>query len=82
MTVEWEDPPAAPTGAGRYDDLRAACRANPKRWAVLGRDFKSSNSTAQGIKRRSKETGVWAGPWEVTARGTTVWVRWMGDPEP
>lgn len=81
MSIEWEDPPPArPQGVNRYryDSLRAACKANPKRWAVAGRDVKNSWGLAERIK---SNVGPWAGPWEARVSKGTVWVRWMGDPE-
>ena len=89
--IKWAEPPSyalfvgSGKQPGRYMEFAAQLKESPKRWAVLpGGDKTSENSakaTAQNI-RRGKIKGFDDGKFETAVDGLTIYVRFVGKPEP
>lgn len=89
MEPEFKDPPeevlirSRNVGA-RYIDFAIALRDHRERWAVLPvtpASDKSAQNLAQNIRRGVTKAFAPSGTYEAVADGTTVYVRFMGEPE-
>lgn len=82
--IKWEDPPAIDkSGRGRYDDLAAALRENPGRWALVGDDLAASTTTAinTGRLRAFMPPGAFQSRSQThkdDPRRRRIWARYVG----
>ena len=91
MKLQFQDPPehAKRPGSGaqpgRYVQFAVELRKHPQRWCLLPSDGarrseKGAEATAQNI-RRGKVKGFAARQYETAVDGTTIYVRFVGEPD-
>lgn len=78
--IEWAEPPppkAGPHSSVFTEQVLAALRANPGKWALIKRDHPNAQSAADYPKRHPE--------FETTARGSNkhfdIYARYIGDGE-
>lgn len=91
MKLQFQDPPehAKRPGSGaqpgRYMQFAVELKKHPNRWVLLPSDGtrrseKGAEATAQNI-RRGKVKGFAPRQYETAVDGTTIYVRYLGEPE-